>query len=253
MKIAVAPHLPIIANGCNGNNEFERLSLFDLPTGVTIYVPENWCEFLTQCPGIARDYELFSWLLELPVQEVIHVKKANYIKLNPDVLADCNDMERDTAKQQLYAVYLHKDAKRIYAGIASPVEDFILSSDKCQATIINFNPQTALSLKEKIDSYAPKLNQLKHYQEKRMDGNKEVSPFSAYDKYNEDYARQLLRKAYEEYPGDVDDDTFLYTYDTKFKTFVEFRRNRNKEYHGMDISKEVARKKCPDIVKLYHQ
>ena len=29
MNIAVAPHMPIIANGVNGNNEFDNLSLLD--------------------------------------------------------------------------------------------------------------------------------------------------------------------------------------------------------------------------------
>lgn len=245
--------MPVIAAGGNGESEFENLSLLNLPAGVTLYVPEKWCEFLSSCPGIAHDYELFSWLLELPVQEIISVKKANYIKLNPDILNGCDEGETNTAKQQLYAIFLQKDAKRIYAGVAGQVNEFTLSSDKGSAKIINFNPGSITSLRDLIESYAPKLNQLNHYQELRKDGNKVVSPFSAYDKYNEDYARQLLRKAYDEHSGDIDDDTYLYTYDTKFKTFVEFRPDRNNEYHGMDISKEAARKKCPHILGLYHK
>lgn len=253
MNIAVAPHMPIIANGDNGNIEFDNLSLLDLPTGVTLYVPEQWLEFLTECPSIVQNYELFSQLLELPVQEVISVKKANYIKLTPDVLANSNPVDRDIAKQQLYAIFLIRDAKRIYGGIPNSANEFTLLSDKGSARIINFDPTTELSLREKIDSYAPKLKQLKHYQERRTAGNKEVSPFSAYDKYNEDYACRLLRQAYEEHPGDINDETYLYTYDYKFKTFVEFRPDRNNEYHGMDISKEDARKKCPQIMELYHK
>ncbi|MDE6130611.1 MAG: hypothetical protein K2F74_03365 [Muribaculaceae bacterium] len=102
-------------------------------------------------------------------------------------------------------------------------------------------------------TYAPRLNQLKHSHEGRKAGDKDVSPFSAYDKYDESYARKLLKQAYEDYPDDIDDNTYLYTYDAKNKTFVEFRPDRNNEYHGMDISKEVARRKCPEIMKLYHQ
>lgn len=253
MNIAVAPHMPIIANGVNGNNEFDNLSLLDLPRGVTLYVPEKWIEFLSECPEITQNYELFSQLLELSVQEITPVKKANYIKLNPDILANCTASDRDIAKQQLYAIFLIRDTKRIYAGITNTVKEFTVSSDKEYVKIINFNPSTNLPLKELIESYAPKLNQLKHSQERRTDGDKEVSPFSAYDKYNEDYARLLLRRAYEEYPGEIDDKTYLYTYDSKFKTFVEFRPDRNNEYHGMDISKDDARTKCPQILKLYHK
>lgn len=253
MNIAIAPHIPIISNGSYGNKEFQNLSLFDLPTGVTLYVPEKWAEFLSECPGIVQNYDLFSWLLDLPVQEVIPDKKANYIKLDPDIMAGCNDLDRNIAQQQFYAIFLQKDTKRIYAGIESPIEEFSLLLDKGHAAVINFNPHTKLSLREKIESYMPKLNQLKHYQERRKAGNKDVSPFSAYDKYNEEYAKQLLKRAYEDHPGDINDDTYLYTYDAKFKTFVEFRPNRNNEYHGMDISKEVALQKCPYIMKIYHQ
>ena len=56
MNIAVAPHMPIIANGVNGNNEFDNLSLLDLPRGVTLYVPEKWIEFLSECPEITQNY-----------------------------------------------------------------------------------------------------------------------------------------------------------------------------------------------------
>ena len=246
MNIAIAPHMPIIKNGGYGHVEFENLSLFDLPASATIYVPEGWIEFLYECPGI--DYELFSWLISLPVQEVRHNRKAEYLKLNPDILAASDACDRETAKQQLYAIFVVKDARKIYAGIANTVDEFSVTSDKVSATIANFNPAQS-SLKELLDSLAPKLMQLKHDKDKH--GN--VSPFSAYDRHDDDYARQLLRRAYEECPGDVGDRTYLYTYDAKNKTYVEFRPNRNNEYHGMDISRETAIAKCPHIVKLYHK
>lgn len=253
MKIAVAPHLPIIAAGYNGNHEFDKLSLPDLPSGVTLYVPEEWDDFLAECPGIAQDYELFSLLLTLPVVKIQSAKKADYIKLNPDILADSEKHVRDIAKQQLFAIYLIDDAKRIYAGIPKAGTDFIVSADNHEVKIINFSPDSNLSLKELIYSYAPKLNQLKHNQKRRIAGNKEISSFSAYDRLNEDYARLLLRQAYEEYPGEIDERTYLYTYDAKCKTFVEFRPDRNNEYHGMDISRKEALAKCPRIVELYHK
>lgn len=253
MNIAIALHMPLIADGGNGIIVFDNLSLLDLPNGVTLYVSEKWDEFLYECPLISNDYDLFPQLLELPVVEVSPTKKAFYIKLNPDVLAACNEKVRHIALQQLYAISRDEDAKRIYAGMDNKVDEFDLSYDKKIFSIINFNPNGNQSLKEMIDSYAPKLNQLKHIQKARLEGNKTVSPFSAYDRYNEEYAKMLLRRAYEEFPGEVGDKTYLYTYDTKFKTFVEFRPDRNNEYHGMDISREIACKKCMFIVKLYHK
>lgn len=253
MNIAVAPYIPIIKDAYVGNIQFDNLSLFDLPTGVIFYVPEKWDEFLANCSGIAEDYELFSSLLDLPVEEVTPVKKAEYIKLNPDVLMQCNESDSYNIRQLLYALFLYKEGKRIYAGCVSSINTFTLSSDKEKASIVNYNPASSISLKGFIDSYIPRLTQLQHYKEGRKNGNRDISPFSAYDRNDEAYAKLLLRKAYEEHLGDIDDDTYLYTYDPKFKTFVEFRPNRNNEYHGMDISKEVARKKCPEIVKLYHK
>lgn len=253
MNIAVAPHMPIIANGDNENQAFKSLSLLSLPKGVILYVPENWYEFLAECPGITKDYDLFSLLLSLPVEEVIPVKKAKYIKLDPDILSACDTTIQEIAKQQLYAIYLCRDAKRIYAGIDDQDDKFDLYSDKGIATIINFKPGGKTSLKDLIDSFAPQLDQLKHFQDGRKDGEKEVSPFSAYDKYNESYAKSLLKRAYEDHPGDISDKTYLYTYDSKYKTFVQFRPDRNNKYHGMDISIEAAQELCPYIVRLYHK
>lgn len=65
--------------------------------------------------------------------------------------------------------------------------------------------------------------------------------------------RNLFFNEHEDYGGDVDDRTYLYTYDKKYKTFVQFRPNRNNEYHGMDISLEQAKRKAPEIVRKYHR
>ena len=102
MKIVLAPHMPILANGSRECATLHNLSLLSLPNYVTLIVPENWCEFLSECNGIASDYELFSMLLELPVQEVQNHKKAEYVKLNPDILAECDSADKETARQQLF-------------------------------------------------------------------------------------------------------------------------------------------------------
>lgn len=253
MKIVVAPHMPILAQRSHYINEYECLSLLALPVNVIILVPENWDTFLSECEDIASNYELFSLLLELPVTEVESVKKANYIRINPDILNGCDQDVRDVAKQQLFALSLYRNARRIYAGTAHPAEAFEVSSDKSVAPCVHFRPNGERTLKDYIDSFEPVLRQLKHFQEPRKDGDREVSAFSAYDKNDERYAKKLLKRAYEEHNGDIDDRTYLYTYDAKNKTFVEFRPSRGNEYHGLDITDEYARSEAPDIVRLYHK
>lgn len=253
MRIVVAPHIPILAQRSHYNMEFECLSLLALPGNVIILVPEHWDTFLSECEDIASDYELFSLLLELPVKEVETVKKANYIRIDPDILNGCDEEVRDVAKQQMFALSLFRNARRIYAGTAHPAEAFEVLSDKSIAPCVHFRLNGESKLKEYIASFEPVLRQLKHFQEPRKDGDREVSAFSAYDKNDERYAKMLLKRAYEEHNGDIDDRTYLYTYDAKNKTLVEFRPSRRNEYHGHDITDEYARSEAPDIVRLYHK
>ncbi len=91
MNIVVAPHIPLLINGAKDNPQFESLDLLDLPNNVTLLVPKNWEEILVESSGIVSDYELFSMLIELPVEFITADKKATYIKLNPDILEVCED------------------------------------------------------------------------------------------------------------------------------------------------------------------
>lgn len=253
MKIVVAPHIPLVVSGSKENPQFESLDLLGLPNNVTLLVPENWDELLVASSGIVSDYELFSMLIELPVECIIPEKKAVYIKINPDILEDCNEEVKDTAKQQLYALWKYKSSRRIYAGTSHPADKFKVLSDKTAVDVLHFRPGKEQRLRLIIESFEPELWQLKHFHEGRVDGGKEVAPFSAYSKRDDKYAKSLLRQAYEDYDGDVDDRTYLYTYDAKYKTFVEFRPDRGNKYHGRDIDIEYAKRKAPDIVRRYNQ
>lgn len=253
MNIVVAPHMPILAQKSQYSSEFEYMSLLYLPKNITILVPENWNSFLSECEDITTDYELFSLLLELPVEEVSPVKKANYIRISPNILDNCDDAVKDIAKQQLFALSLYGDYRKIYSGTDYPSESFEISSDRKTSKCVHFRLTGERTLKDYIASFEPILMQLKHFQESRKDGEREVSAFSAYDKNDERYAKQLLKQAYDDHDGDMDDRTYLYTYDPKNKTFVEFRPSRGNQYHGYDIDIEYARSKAPDIVRLYHK
>lgn len=253
MRISMAPYLPIIVHRKDDETTFENLCLLDLPQYVTLYVAGDWNEFLLESNIIPNSYETYRLLLKLPVIELNAGNKAVHLKINPDIISKLPQKSKDTVKQQLFALLFAEDSKKIFAGANMDSAKIMLSSDHTCEEIINYNPYGKITLLDLIDTYLPRLEQLKHYHNNRKVGLKNISAFSAYDKNDEEYAKGLLLSAFIEHPGDVDDRTYLYTYDKKYKTFVEFRPGRNKVYHGMDISLEDAKRKSPDIVKKYHK
>ncbi len=253
MRISLAPYLPLILHQEENVVAFENLSLLDLPHYVTLYVVGDWNEILLDSNIFTTSYESYRLLLALPVIEVGAINKDLYLEVNPDILSGLYQESRGATKQQLYALLSAESSKKIFAGARDATKKIIVSSDHASAEIINFNPYGQNTLLLLIDSFLPRLDQLKHYHTNRKAGPKDISAFSAYDKNDEDYAKYLLSIAFAEHPGDVDDRTYLYTYDKKYKTFVEFRPGRNNVYHGMDISLEEAKRKSPYIVKKYHK
>lgn len=253
MRISLAPYLPIILNQEENSLPFENLSLLDLPHYVTLYVVGDWNEILLESNIFETSYETYRLLLALPIVEVGADSKALYLKVDPDIISRLLPESIDATKHQLYALLVTEASKKIFAGVDEDIEKITVSSDHGLVDIINFNPYGKKTLLCLIDGFLPRLEQLKHYHIERKSGHKDISAFSAYDRNDEDYAKHLLSVAFAEYPGDVDDRTYLYTYDKKYKTFVEFRPGRNNVYHGMDISLEDAKRKSPYIVKKYHK
>ncbi len=253
MRISLAPYLPIILNQEENSLAFENLSLLDLPPYVTLYVAGDWNEILLDSNILKTSYETYRLMLELSVVEITPDKKASFLNVVPDIISELNQDSRDATKQQLYALLLVESSKKIFAGLRDNVEKVMVSSDHISTDIFNYNPYGKETLLQFIDTYVPRLEQLKHYRNGRKTGHKDISAFSAYDKNDEDYANHLLLLAFAEHPGDINDRTYLYTYDKKNKTFVEFRPGRNNIYHGMDISLEDAKRKSPFIVSKYHK
>ncbi len=253
MRISIAPYLPIIVQREDDEMAFENLCLLGLPQYVTLYVAGDWDEILLESNVFLRSYETYRLLLKLPVIEMNVENKAVHIKIDPDIISELPQKNQDTVKQQLFALLFAEHSKKIFAGANMDSSKILLSSDHTFEEINNYNPYGKITLLDLIDTYLPRLEQLKHYHNNRKLGVKNVSAFSAYYKNDEEYAKSLLSLAFDEYPGDVNDRTYLYTYDKKYKTFVEFRPGRNNVYHGMDISLEEAKRKSPDIVKKYHK
>ena len=79
----------------------------------------------------------------------------------------------------------------------------------------------------------------------------EVSGFDAWD--NKDYAQLLLDQAYADTPSDEEYPKYLYTYDERHHKFVQFRNDRNKQYHGMNIAPEDENIVPVEVRNLYHK
>lgn len=253
MRISIAPHIPLTENLEYGHPFLECLYEMSRRVYITILVPDGWENILAGSDGIASSYELFSMMLRMNVTEIIPAKKSRFIRIDPDIITGLDKETREVAKSQLFALSLQELSKRIYAGTSHPASEFEVSSDRKTASVLHLRPTEGDSLETLIKSFEPRLDQLKHTDEERNFGDKAVSAFSAYDPRDDRYARELLHQAYEEHPGDVDDRTYLYTYDSRNKTFVQFRPMRNNAYHGMDITLDIARELTPYIVSLYHK
>lgn len=253
MKVSLAPYMPVILDSISYEREFHNLSIYNLPGYVSVYVVGNWDELLMESADIRSSYEKYRLLIGLSVVEISPTNKARYIKVNPDVFSDILEKDKEVACQQLYALMNVSDSRRIFAGADDDAGSLEVTYDHRTEIINNFNPFGGSSLLNLLDSFVPRLEQLKHFHTERNVGPKQISAFSAYDRNDESYAKRLLMIAFVDHDGDIDDRTFLYTYDKKNKTFVEFRPGRNNVYHGMDISLEDARKKAPDIVRKFHK
>ena len=253
MKVSLAPYMPIILDYSSYEVAFHNLCLFDLPNYVTFYVLGKWDEQLVESDDIMSSYEMYRLMLELPVEEVSPNDRATRLKVIPDVLKNMSKQDRDSVCLQLYALMCVPDSRRIFAGVDSHTDCLEILSDERTAVIRHFDPFGKVTLLSLLESFIPRLEQLKHFHANRRVGNKAVAAFSAYDRNDESYAKRLLMTAFTDHEGDVDDRTYLYTYDKRNKTFVEFRPGRNNVYHGMDISLEEARKKAPLIVRKFHK
>lgn len=253
MRISLAPFIKIISESNVDDKVFKNLSLTDLPSYVTLIVPKNWEKVLEENKSLTENWKMWSLIIKLPVEYFEETKKANYIKLIPDIIPLIHpDFLKDITRNQILSLVTEGKGKKIFSGIQDLDEKIEILIDKKPHQFLHFDPYGESDLRSYILSFEPKLDQLKHTCKERKVGGKIVSPFSALNDPDEHYAVELLQTAYKDYLGDVDDDTYLYTYDYKYKTFVEFRPSRNNSYHGMDIDYKAAKQKAPEIVKKFN-
>ena len=105
---------------------------------------------------------------------------------------------------------------------------------------------SAGDIQRKINSMIPVLNQDKHFMFPRYMGKGKVaSTFKAYDRNNEQPAKELLMKAFWKYEGEELPASDLWIWDDHNECFVQFMHSGNNQYHGHD---EVDLKKVPSEV-----
>ena len=113
-------------------------------------------------------------------------------------------------------------------------------------------------LKAWTNSCKPHLDQKKHMAKEKNSMMGKVSPFTSYYKLGEQYADDLLQKAYQESEDEAEFPHYLYTWDAQAGTFVEFRHENHEgdshhDYHGMDLSL-ADYGKVPQYLRLkYHR
>ena len=104
----------------------------------------------------------------------------------------------------------------------------------------------------------PHLDQKKHMAKERNSAMGMISPFTSYYKLGEQYADDLLQKAYIESEDEAEFPHYLYTWDAEAGTFVEFRHENHEgdshhDYHGRDLS-SAEYDKVPQYLRLkYHR
>lgn len=200
-------------------------------------------------------YELRRLVANVFVAIALH-SKATYLRSNPALISPNVKIDGLT-KGLLYTLHIKRTENSTVFISAVPR---VQSGDKEIETIVDHRSQIHhllvrdnISFDSFMRSLRPVLNQHKHTHVARMGAMGHVSPFSAYDKYDKTYAEALLQQAYNDYNGSEDEPKYLYTFDKRNKTFVQFRSDRQREYHGMDFDKEKLPEEFKYLIEKYHQ
>lgn len=175
---------------------------------------------------------------------------AGYVKSAPDATIAIDDVGQIAeVVQQLAFLY-----KRNYS-LPRPVKmtqrinasEIVLDKDKRNPRKVYLCGTGNGEILKRIKSLEPVLDQAKHFQyERNLGGGRIASPFSAYDKQNEEPAKALLREAFRHYSGEVLPASELWAKDDDHDCYVRFMHSGNNKYHGFD---ERDLSKVPQEVK----
>jgi len=259
MKRIIAIDIPWVAlmGAGSENHLLETLDAMQ-QNGCFLLVGENLYDAL---PEATWENELVvdltsKWLTQLQTMTYGRDTFSPYISHNPDMTDESFGEKINDEIKALYCA-LHADTKLEHAVLVidragwETYEQLVTTKDKKtkRHTLIHASVQ---SLDAWLQARQPRLVVEKHFAEEYERGNKVVSSFKA--GVNAGYAAKLLSQAYCEYEGMEDEPKYLYTYDAQNGCFVEFRGDRNFEYHGMDLKDNAVQEVVPEYIrKKYHK
>lgn len=209
---------------------------------------------------IMNDFDLLDLYTRIELEDYPAIARPEYLKTSPDVTSDI--LEESVKSESLNQVgkisqikfppqCLYVTAKCGKQGRLSIQKDGKTTKDD-----IEIIPAAPTCLKEFAENAKPKLNQGDKPRHNFL-GNSYDSSFKAYDPRNLTPAENLLQTAFENYVNNYtgnDRNTsipaqYLYAWDQAHNCYVQFRHNRNNEYHGMDI--ELSN--LPDDVRKFYE
>lgn len=252
MKYVIAIDPPLLLDNSTCVNSVYDIFSSEYGKSVSLI---GYDDFLDRLAELDIGYELWS-LAANALTPIALLPKSNYLKSNPALISADKTIDSYT-KDLLYILHIKRTENSTVFISAVPR---VQPDDKEIETIIDHRSQIHhllvrdnVSFDSFMQSLRPVLNQQKHIHVARMGSMGHVSPFSAYDKYDKTYAEDLLQQAYNDYNGNEDEPKYLYTFDKRNKTFVQFRNDRQREYHGMDFDKEKLPEEFKYLIEKYHQ
>lgn len=252
MKYVTAIDIPLIVDNVTCVDVVT--DIFSSGFSASVSLLDN-SDLLEKLIDLNIDYDLWR-LVEQVVVPVETSPKSRYLKSVPS-LASLDSSESDQTKGILFALHLESyHHPTIYVASVprvkmdcKEIETIVDHKSRFHFVLV----RDRITFDGFIKSIQPRLNQLKHSHVAKMGPMGYVSSFSAYDKNNTSYAERLLIQAYDDYLGPDIEPKYIYTFDKKNQTFVQFRSDRNLEYHGMDISKDKLPTEFKFLIEKYHQ
>lgn len=179
--------------------------------------------------------------------------KCNNDGVNEEILVQCSVMHgRLNSEKHTYLTF--KGRWNFKTGI---LKTSVNNTNKKHSVVI-FTSESEID-KFKLN-HEPKLNQQKHRHSAYLSNGKQIAPFTLWNNNNQQPAKDLLRKAFED--CDYDNGTFphvLYGWDSSNGVWVKFNHNsrnaedyNNREYHGYDLKNHELNEVPDNLKKKYN-
>ena len=171
---------------------------------------------------------------------------ATHRKTEPDLMAGVTEArQKQELGSQLAYIYHRSQTKPRFIFATKRITEPTIGLELQDGIhrLLHICGLSAGEIQKKIESLMPVLNQAKHYMFPRHIGKGKVaSTFKAYDRNNEQPAKDLLREAFKKYDGEELPAPDLWVWDEKNGCHVKFMHSGNNQYHGYD---EMDSRKIP--------